>query len=118
MTVVRGDIVLVTFPFASGRGSKVRPALVVQPDHNNSRLTNTIIVQVTTNISRASQGPTQLLIDPATSEGQGSGLVSSSAITCENVATVEQSRVIRKVGSLPDDVMLQVDDCIKAAMGV
>lgn len=43
MKVERGGVVLVNYPFASGTGSKVRPALVVQCDRNNSRLDNTVI---------------------------------------------------------------------------
>src|SRR5690349_5778057 len=43
----RGDVVLVDFPFASGGGSKVRPALVVQNDRNNALLQDTIVVPIT-----------------------------------------------------------------------
>jgi len=89
MTVTRGDVVLVHFPFASGRGSKIRPALVVQADHNNSRMANTIVVQITTNLRRVGE-PSQLFIDPATAEGRPSGLVSPSAVTCENIATIHE----------------------------
>jgi len=47
MRVQRGDTILVNYPFASGTGGKVRPALVVQCDRNNGRLDNTIIAQIT-----------------------------------------------------------------------
>ena len=40
MNVRRGDVVLVVYPFASGRGASRRPALIVQNDRDNSRLTN------------------------------------------------------------------------------
>jgi hypothetical protein len=42
MRVSRGDIVLVDYPFSDRTGSKVRPALVVQADHLNHRITDTI----------------------------------------------------------------------------
>ena len=42
MSVRRGDVVLVDYPFTTG-GGKVRPALVVQNDRDNGRLMNTII---------------------------------------------------------------------------
>ena len=80
MTVTRGDVVLVHFPFASGRGAKVRPALVVQSDHNNASMANTIVVQITTNLHRMGE-PTQILVDPATPDGRPSGLVSQSAVS-------------------------------------
>ena len=47
MNVQRGDIVLLDYPYPSGGGAKVRPALVVQNDRDNRRLVNTIIVQIT-----------------------------------------------------------------------
>lgn len=89
MTVSRGDIVLVAFPFSSGTGSKLRPALVVQNDRNNQRLKNTIVVAITSTTHRASQ-PTQLLIEAATPEGRQPGLLFDSVVACENIATVEQ----------------------------
>lgn len=52
MTVARGDVVL-TFVVNIGQpGGKVRPALVVQSDHNNARLNETIIAAITSNTSR------------------------------------------------------------------
>lgn len=115
MTVRRGDVVLVRFPFSSGRGSKRRPAVVVQADRNNARLGNTIIAQITTNLSRLGE-PTQVLVDPATPEGATSCLVSPSAVTCENVATIQVSRIARKIGELDPSLVQQVDDALRAAL--
>lgn len=42
MTLKRGDVVLVEFPFSSGSVSKLRPALVVQTNRNNRRLTRDV----------------------------------------------------------------------------
>jgi mRNA-degrading endonuclease toxin of MazEF toxin-antitoxin module len=41
MNVLRGDVVLLDYPYAGG-GAKVRPALVIQNDRDNQRLVNTI----------------------------------------------------------------------------
>ena len=38
-------------------------------------------------------------------------------MTCENLVTVTQNRVTRTIGSLPSDVMLQIDDCLKSVLG-
>ncbi len=53
MKVRRGDVVLIDYPFSRGGGAKVRPALVVQNDRDNSRLENTIVAQITSRIDRA-----------------------------------------------------------------
>jgi mRNA interferase MazF len=73
MSVQRGDVVLLTAPFASRAGAKTRPMLVVQNDRNNARMANTILVFITTNTSRIGE-PTQVLVDLATPEGRASGL--------------------------------------------
>lgn len=113
----RGDVVLVHFPFSSGAGSKLRPALVVQSDPNNQRLTNVIVAAITTTTHRSGE-PTQLLIDVSTPAGQQSGLLKDSVVTCENLATVDQGRVTRKIGTLPTNAMQRISDCLRAALGI
>jgi len=72
MPLNRGDIVLVPIRFTSGTGSKTRPVLVVQSDHNNRRLQDTVVVIITSTTQRAASEPTQLLIDLRTPEGRQS----------------------------------------------
>ena len=67
MSVSRGDIVLVDYPFSDRTGSKVRPALVVQADALNRRITDTILASISRSTHRASA--TQLFIDISTPEG-------------------------------------------------
>jgi mRNA-degrading endonuclease toxin of MazEF toxin-antitoxin module len=54
MSVHRGAVVIVDWPFASGQGRKPRPALVVQNDRDNQRLQNTILAMITSMTRRAS----------------------------------------------------------------
>jgi len=54
----RGDVVIVEFPYADGRRGKNRPALVVQNDRDNQRLTNTVVAMISGNTRYASE-PTQ-----------------------------------------------------------
>jgi mRNA interferase MazF len=117
MSLHLGEVVIVRFPFASGAGAKVRPALVVQNNRNNARLTNVIVAAITTTVHR-SQEPTQLLITVATPEGQQSGLLHDSVISCENLATVDVSLIHRVIGTLSANLMAQVDDCLKTSLGL
>ncbi len=117
MGLQRGDIVLVNYPYTSGTGSKLRPALVVQPDRNNQRLTNVILAPITTTTHRQGE-PTQFFIDITTAEGQVAGLRHASVVTCENLSTVAQTLVKRRLGRLPDAAMQTVNDCLKAALGL
>jgi mRNA-degrading endonuclease toxin of MazEF toxin-antitoxin module len=70
---IRGDVVIVQFPYQDGTRGKNRPALVVQCDENNRRLQNTVIAMITGNIQRAGMEPTQLLVDPGSREARSSG---------------------------------------------
>ena len=112
----RGEVVLVRFPFSSGAGGKVRPALVVQNDTNNRRLNSTIVAMITSNTQLSTKEPTQLLIDPSTPEGRMSGLLHPSAVKCENLLTLEQSLVLRTIGSMPPAALARVDACLKASL--
>lgn len=118
MKFQRGDVVLVRYPFASGSGGKVRPALVVQNDQNNRRLDNTILVQITSRTQFAASEPTQLLIKLNSPEGKQAGLLQDSAISCENLFTVRQDVIARKIGTLPSATMNEIGECLKAALGI
>lgn len=118
MKVHRGEVVFVDYPYSDRTGSKVRPCLVIQTDQNNSRLDDTIVVTITSRTARAAIEPTQLLIDIASAAGKQSGLLFTSAIQCENILTVDSNFVLRRIGSLPADVMLLVNECLKAALAI
>lgn len=75
----------------------------------------TIVALITGNISRVHE-ETQLLVDPGTSDGSSSGLHGPSAVLCSHLYTVRQSLAISTIGNLSDDVMQQIDDCLKAAL--
>jgi mRNA interferase MazF len=113
MTVTRGDVVLVDFPFAAGRGTKVRPAVIVQNDRHNERTTNTVVAMVTSRTSRASQ-PTQVLIEVGTPDGQQADLVMDSVVSCLNLFTLEQTKVLRMLGRLSPTLWAKVADALKA----
>ena len=115
MNVQRGDVVLLDYPYASGGGAKVRPALVVQNDRDNQRLTNTIVVQITS-VTRRALEPTQLLVELSTAEGQQSGLRQDSVVNCVNIVTLEKGKILRRLGALPESLLQQVDGCLMAAL--
>jgi len=117
MNVRRGDVVLVLYPFASGRGASRRPALIVQNNRDNRRLDNTIIAQITTTLLHAND-PTHLLISWGTPESQQAGLLHDSVISCNNLATVHADRIHRVIGHLPAVAMHRIDECLKAALGL
>jgi mRNA interferase MazF len=114
MSVSRGDIVLVDYPFSDRTGSKIRPALVVQADVLNSRITDTILAAISRSTHRASVE--QLFIDISTPEGNQTGLRQNSMIQCENLLTFDQRLIVTKIGKLSVPLMQQVNNCLKKAL--
>jgi mRNA-degrading endonuclease toxin of MazEF toxin-antitoxin module len=118
MAVRRGDVILTHVRFSSGPGGKVRPALVVQSDHNNQRLQDTIIALITRTTHRAQIESSQLLIEITTPEGRASGLLQTSAVKCEHLETILQADIQRTIGHLPPALMQKIDACLRSALGL
>src|ERR1700691_1692573 len=116
MPVMRGDVILAFVPNVGSPGGKLRPALIVQSDHNNARLNETIIAAITSNTARVHEA-TQLLIEVATPDGAASGLLNDSAVRCERLHAISQTDLRRVIGKLSDALMHRIDDCLKAALG-
>jgi mRNA interferase MazF len=117
MTVVRGDVVLAWFPFASGSGGKRRPCVIVQNDEDNRKLANTMIVQITTNLARIGD-KSHFLIDVATADGQKTGLLHDSLVSCNNLATIEQKLIAQIIGSLSGAHLNELNGCLKESLGI
>src|SRR5437868_1215281 len=96
MSVKRGDVVRVDWPFSDRTGSKVRPAVVVQDDRWNGRIADTVLVLV----SRTLRAPevTDVEIDPAM-EPQA-GLRYKSVASCTNLLTIDQWLIVQTFGNL------------------
>jgi mRNA interferase MazF len=114
MNVTRGQIVLADYAHALV-GSTLRPVLVVQSDYYNQRMTNSIVAQITSTLTRASD-PAHLLIDVATADGRLTGLLHNSVVSCINLNTLHAQRIKRVIGHLSSPLMQRVEACLKAAM--
>jgi mRNA interferase MazF len=113
----RGDVVIVQFPYADGRKGKNRPAVVVQNDLDNERLTNTIIAMVTGN-TRNAHLQTQVFLDPADPDGKASGVFGPSAVKATTLYAIEQRDLLRVVGRLTDATMRKVNEALRTALGL
>jgi mRNA interferase MazF len=117
MTLARGDVVLAWFPFASGSGGKRRPCIVVQNDEDNRKLANTVIAQITTSLARAGD-KSHFPIHVATPDGQKTGLLHDSLVSCNNLATIEQVLIDRAIGSLSAALILDLNACLIESLGI
>jgi mRNA-degrading endonuclease toxin of MazEF toxin-antitoxin module len=114
----RGEVVILEVLFSDRQGSKVRPALVVQSDFSNERLTDTIVAIITSSPRRFTDSGTQLRIDPASEAGKSSGLRALSVAQCENLVTVDKSFIQAQIGHLSESLMRDADKCLKVTLGI
>ena len=115
MSVRRGDVVLVDYPYSDRTGSKVRPAVVMQADALNPKITDTIIAA----ISSTSRGTaTQFSIGISTPDGKRTGLRSNCCVQCENILTIDQKFILGSIGKLSASLVKQLDTCLKAALSL
>jgi mRNA interferase MazF len=116
MSIHRGDVAIVNFT-PTNPAAQTRPALIVQNDRDNARMDNTIVAQITSNISRANED-TQFLIDPSHPDWIVSGLRYPSVVNCSSLGYVKQRHILRVVGRLSSSTMQEIDNCLKAALGI
>jgi len=107
----RGEIWMVNFN--PGRGSEqrgIRPALIIQNDIGNQYASTTIVAAVTTTIKKY---PVTVTVPRGKS-----GLKEESMVNLAQMLTVAKERLIKRVGTLDKDKMLEVDEAIKISLGV
>jgi|SRR6185437_16170 len=114
----RGEIVILDVPYSDRTGSKVRPALIIQADVYNQKLTQTVIAIITSSHRRIVGAKTQLFIDVTTTDGQKTGLRSDSVIQCNHLVTINQATIHNTIGRLSGSLMLQIDQCLKESLGI
>ncbi len=109
----RGDVILVPWAYSDGSGSKLRPAVVAQIDVLNALIADTVLVQIT-GTSRNAQ--TEVLLDPAVEVTSGLRFVSYAV--CNNLLTIAQTRVVRRMGTLSDAAMQRIETCLRYSLGL
>ena len=113
----RGDIVSVDLePVRGPESDKRRPAVVVSNDAANataSRLGRGVVtvVPVASNVERVY--PFQVLL-PA----ERTGLERDSKAQAEQVRSVAVERIGARLGTVPQDILLELDECLRVHLGL
>ena len=98
-------------PVLGSEQGGVRPVLIVQNDLGNQSSPTVIVAPLTSRRKRLRQ-PTHVLIDPP--EG---GLRRPSQVLCEQVRTLEKSRLTAFLGELSEESLALVDEALRKALG-
>ncbi len=112
----RGDVVMVDFPFGEGRGSKERPAVIVQCDADIRRLDTILVAMVTSKTQRVGREPRHVLIDVNSDDGRATGLWMNSVVNCTQLAAIKKKLFSKRLGALPDALMESVSNALRGTM--
>lgn len=106
----RGDIYFCRWsPAAIGsEEQKDRPVVIVQNDTGNAHAPTAIVAPMTRR-PRNHRYPMQF--ETTMPSGQ-------STVLCEQITTVDKSRLLRKMGQLSELEMRQLDCCLRVALGL
>ncbi len=103
LDVHQRDILLMPFPYSDLSGKKVCPVIVVSNDTFNSSSQDLIVCGITSNISKDYY--TTLLKKDCLEKGS---LLDDCCIKVENIAKIDRSLVIKKIGSLKNNIFSDV----------
>src|SRR5580658_8238717 len=108
----RGEVYLTALDPTLGREiRKTRPALVIQNDVSN-RLSEITIVAPITSTVRFPLNPVHVLL----AGNEHTGLAMTSVALLNQIRAVDRIRLIKRLGSVDDDVLEQVDEAIKISL--
>lgn len=104
----KGSVVLIPFPFTDLKGSKVRPAVVL----NSNLLEDIIVIFISSNVGKTKKF--EIVIDPDGSNG----LKTKSKIICSKIATLDRKIVLGEIGILSSVYLSKIDKEIKNVFGI
>lgn len=105
---LRGDVVLVRFPFPDLSGSKVRPAVVVNSPHISQDI---FAIPLTSKTDSLLDGEFVL------SEWKGAGLNVASAVK-RGLYTFHQQLIVKSVGTISKSDTERVDASLRTWLGL
>lgn len=103
----RGDIWIVNLDPGFGREiHKKRPALIISKNLIHQVTTNVIIIPISSQVPQVI-GPEMVMLDKT------SGVKKSSVLLPLFIRSIDQARLVEKVGSLHSETMIEVEKAIK-----
>lgn len=115
MRFSRGDVLLVLFPNSDLRTAKRRPVLVVQADQLQTGLPQLVVAMISSNLARVPD-PSRVLLRMTEAAFSTSGLLTDSVVMTDNLATVLESEIDRKLGRFLE--MSKVDAAMRHTLGL
>lgn len=108
--IKRGEIWIVNLePSLRREMHKKRPALVISNNFVHEKTYHVIVIPISSQVTRTI-GPEMVLID------RKEGLEKKSVILPLYIRSVDQARLIERIGSLPKTKLLEVEESLKLVL--
>lgn len=113
MNIKRGEIHLAALDPTMGREiAKTRPVVIVSNDVNN-RFSGTVTVLPITSKNLKKIYPFETML----SKGAGN-LPKDSKVKADQIRTLDKRRIIKRIGRLSDEDMIDIDTALKIHLGI
>jgi mRNA interferase MazF len=109
MSLNKGDIVLIPFPFTDLSSTKLRPAVVLFTDKKR----NDVVVCFISSQNLINLSSDEFLISETDPEFRETGLKLISKVRVSRLVTINQSLITRKLGQLGINLTEKLNDCLK-----
>lgn len=113
----RGEIWLVQYPFTDLSAQKRRPAAVVSRDRDNQRLSNAILVPISSALERW-DADTEVFVAANSDTGRAAGLRMDSLIRCRGVMSLHCRFLAKRIGCLTETALGEVEQALRRALGM
>lgn len=110
MTLQRGDVVLIPFPYTDFSATKTRPAVIVSSHIYHSARPELLLAYVSSQLSHINS-----VIDYVLTDWAAAGLLKPSFVR-PKVAAIEPTLIVYRVGALTGKDLFEVDRCLRRAM--
>ena len=107
----RGEVWLVRFPFSDLTSTKLRPTLVLA-----THGADVIVMGIFSRVATGKLCPTWIKINDTDPAFISSGLQKTSLLKAEKIAVIYASVFQRKIGTLPSEVLSEVQEALKKAL--
>ena len=114
MTLSRGDIVLVPFPFTDLTSVKVRPAIIISPNHQKEDL----IIAFISSVVPGKAGSAELLLTETSPDFPVTGLKRASVFKMDKLLTLSRALIQRRLGHAPAPLQDKLDRLLETALGL
>ncbi len=115
--VTRGSIVLVQYPFTDLRGTKVRPAIILTPDHFLPLFQDVACLFISS-VTPSNPLPTDVVLETGHPSFSKTGLKCHSVIRTHKFTVLHKSLIYRILGETDDVLMPRIESKLRLALGL